>query len=167
MAARRVPPRVRLHPSLADPGETERLLRRLDRLDPSMQPLWGRMRVVNMLRHLNDAFGAMAGSRPLPPAPPRRGDRFRRGTTKLLALYLPVPWPKGIRTLTALDQRAGGSAPGVVAAELAELRTYLDRCAAGDVPAGREHPSLGPLSTWEWQRWAYLHVDHHLRQFGV
>jgi hypothetical protein len=32
---------------------------------------------------------------------------------------------------------------------------------------GREHPFLGKLSRAEWLRWAYLHMDHHLRQFGV
>jgi hypothetical protein len=42
------------------------------------------------------------------------------------------------------------------------------------LPCGRRphcqwsvHPAFGPLPTWEWGRMVYLHVDHHLRQFGV
>jgi hypothetical protein len=29
------------------------------------------------------------------------------------------------------------------------------------------HPIFGRMSHREWLRWAYLHADHHLRQFGV
>ena len=29
------------------------------------------------------------------------------------------------------------------------------------------HPIFGPLTTSQWMRWGYLHVYHHLRQFGV
>jgi hypothetical protein len=157
----------RLLPTLADPGEAERAMRRLDRLDPTAQPLWGRMGALGMLRHLNDAFATIDGSRPPPPAPAQRGNALRRQATRLVALYLPAPWPRGLRTLPVIDQEAGGSPPGTFADEAAELTTYVARYAAGDVPAVRVHPFLGQLSTWEWQRWAYLHVDHHFRQFRV
>jgi len=29
------------------------------------------------------------------------------------------------------------------------------------------HPRLGRMSEREWLRWGYLHMDHHLRQFGA
>ena len=29
------------------------------------------------------------------------------------------------------------------------------------------HPIFGHVSEAAWLRWAYLHMDHHLRQFGV
>jgi hypothetical protein len=31
---------------------------------------------------------------------------------------------------------------------------------------GQEHPIFGPMSNAAFLRWAYLHMDHHLRQFG-
>lgn len=31
---------------------------------------------------------------------------------------------------------------------------------------GQVHPIFGRLSRAAWLRWAYLHMDHHLRQFG-
>jgi len=31
---------------------------------------------------------------------------------------------------------------------------------------GRWHPIFGPMSRSDWLRWAYLHMDHHLRQFN-
>ena len=32
---------------------------------------------------------------------------------------------------------------------------------------GRCHPIFGRLSRTAWLRWGYLHIDHHLRQFGA
>jgi hypothetical protein len=29
------------------------------------------------------------------------------------------------------------------------------------------HGVFGLMSLADWQRWAYKHTDHHLRQFGV
>jgi len=29
------------------------------------------------------------------------------------------------------------------------------------------HPILGGMSDAAWLRWGYLHMDHHLRQFGA
>ena len=29
------------------------------------------------------------------------------------------------------------------------------------------HGFFGTMSVADWQRWAYKHTDHHLRQFGV
>jgi hypothetical protein len=29
------------------------------------------------------------------------------------------------------------------------------------------HPLFDAMSERDWMRWGYLHVDHHLRQFGV
>jgi hypothetical protein len=29
------------------------------------------------------------------------------------------------------------------------------------------HPLFAEMSERDWMRWGYLHVDHHLRQFGL
>jgi hypothetical protein len=54
------------------------------------------------------------------------------------------------------------------AADVSELAALLDRIAArrmdGVWPA---HPIFGRMSPAAWLRWAYLHTDHHLRQFGA
>ena len=30
-----------------------------------------------------------------------------------------------------------------------------------------QRPMFGSMTEWEWARWAYLHMDRHLRQLGV
>jgi hypothetical protein len=43
-------------------------------------------------------------------------------------------------------------------------RIATDRC--GRAP-GLLHPVFGQMSESAWLRWAYVHTDHHLRQFGL
>ena len=93
----------------------------------------------------------------------------QRTAVKWIALYLPLTWPQGILTRPEIDQTAGGgSCPGDFAADVAELERRLnalerDRLTIQWPP----HPIFGRMSVFEWMRWAYLHTDHHLRQFGA
>jgi hypothetical protein len=32
---------------------------------------------------------------------------------------------------------------------------------------GREHPYFGRMSRWEWGRWTYLAMEHHLRLWNT
>jgi hypothetical protein len=56
----------------------------------------------------------------------------------------------------------------VFAANLRELQNLVDHFARQ--PRDFEwqpHPHFGRMSDAEWMRLAYLHMDHHLRQFGA
>jgi hypothetical protein len=55
------------------------------------------------------------------------------------------------------------------AADVAELEKLLGEIVTDrrDRFAGHLHPVFGRISGSAWLRWAYLHADHHLRQFGV
>ena len=68
-----------------------------------------------------------------------------------------------------LDQQAGGgTSPVEFARDKRELRALLERFTKQppDFSWG-EHPHFGAMSEREWMRLAYLHADHHLRQFGT
>jgi hypothetical protein len=92
----------------------------------------------------------------------------QRTVVKWIALYAPMTWPRGIQTRPEVDQEATGSSPTDFIADIADVETLLKAIAAGsarrDWPA---HPIFGPMSRTDWLRWAYLHTDHHLRQFGA
>jgi len=87
---------------------------------------------------------------------------------KWFALYVPVRWPAGIPTRPEIDQQVAGTRPGEFAADVAEVEALLEMVATRqkefDWPP---HPIFGRMSHAAWLRWAYLHVDHHLRQFGA
>jgi len=62
----------------------------------------------------------------------------------------------------------GGTHPVEFAADLSDLRALIERFTrqpADYVP--KPHPHFRSLSEREWKRLAYLHADHHFRQFGA
>jgi hypothetical protein len=95
----------------------------------------------------------------LPPIP-----AWQMALLKWAALHL--PWTKGIKTAPENDQHIRGTPPKDWANDKAALLEWVERVAAGQVEYVT-HPLLGKMNKEEWQRWGYLHCDHHLRQFGV
>ena len=85
---------------------------------------------------------------------------------KFFALYVPMPWPHGIKTRPEMEQGAGGTPPVGFERDRRDLLEILDRFVAAEEER-TPHPIFGTMTEWEWQRWGYLHMDHHLRQFGV
>ncbi len=142
----------------------ERLVRRLRSLEPDQPRRWGRMSCHEMVCHLTDAFEMGLGERPVQPVTPR----LPRPLMKVIAFQVPLPWPRGFPAPRELRQRSGGGTPPVdFRRDLAEAERAMHRFAeTGGRLDGHVHPIFGPLSTWEWLRWAYLHTDHHLRQFN-
>jgi hypothetical protein len=93
---------------------------------------------------------------------------LQRTIVKWVVLYLPLPWPAGILTRPELDQELGGTRPVDFTADLAQLEALVERITAqAKTFDGRSHPIFGRMSEAAWLRWGYLHMDHHLRQFGV
>jgi hypothetical protein len=61
-----------------------------------------------------------------------------------------------------------GTKPVDFAADVADVETLLQRIKARDNSQDwPRHPIFGRMSQRAWLRWAYLHTDHHLRQFGA
>jgi hypothetical protein len=115
--------------------------------------------------HLADGFRMATGEKAVPPMP---GVPLRP-LVRFVVLYLPVPWPKGVATSPELLQQGGGGTPPTdFAADLADLVARVERFPSKDYALdGCVHPMFGRMSRSAWLRWAYLHLDHHLRQFGV
>ncbi len=79
----------------------------------------------------------------------------------------PIPWPHGLRTAAMVDPERGGTPPAEFERDVAELRAAIERFVR-ELPAmsKRSHFVFGKLTEWEWARWAWRHMNHHLRQFG-
>lgn len=150
--------------SLADPDAVAALDARLARLAPDTPRRWGRMSAGEMLCHLAEAFRHSLGE--LPPTP--ADSLWTRTVIKWAALWLPVPWPHGYRTPAIVNPQREGRRPGEFEQDrrtlVIAMRRFIDGARAGRTQA---HPIFGPMSTTEWLRWAWLHMDHHLRQFGL
>jgi hypothetical protein len=132
---------------------------------PDSARRWGRMSAPQMVCHLADAFPHGLGQKPVSHVP----GLLNRTIVKWIALYAPLRWPPGIVTRPEIDQTlAGCTKPGDFAADVAAgrgARLSHDRAQGGLRVA---FPSIFGQDVGEdWLRWGYLHMDHHLRQFGA
>ena len=150
--------------TLARPRDKAELLRRLKLVRANSVRRWGRMSAHQMICHLSDAFRMGIGQKPV-----RRIDRlFHRTLLKWAALYIPAPWPRGFLTRPEIDQALGGTKPVDFAADVAQLESLLELITTQPRAFDwRAHPLFGAMSAGAWLRWGYLHMDHHLRQFGA
>jgi hypothetical protein len=150
--------------SLADAGVQESLSFRIAALRPGSRRLWGTMSAHQMICHLNDSFRACLGEKAVSPAT----GLIQRTAMKWMALYLPAPWPKNLPTRPEVDQQAQGTRPTDFTSDRDMLLKLIKRFGSGSCEfRDHAHPIFGKMRDREWLRWAYLHVDHHLRQFGV
>jgi hypothetical protein len=150
--------------TLARHRDKAEILLRLREVRPESVPRWGRMSAHEMVCHLSDAFRMITGQK----AVSHTASLPERTIVKWIALYLPLPWPAGLLTRPEIDQKLGGTRPVDFAADVAQLEALLEVITTETRPLDRQlHPIFGRMSEAAWLRWAYLHVDHHLRQFGA
>ena len=150
--------------TLARERDKAEIVGRLRTLRPDSVRRWGRMSVHQMVCHLSDGFRMGIGEKPVSHV----ASLLRRTMVKWIALYVPVPWPPGIRTRPEIDQERLGTKPVDFAADVALLEALVELVTARPESFdGQRHPLFGRMSRADWLRWGYLHMDHHLRQFGA
>jgi hypothetical protein len=150
--------------SLADKKCAAELLTRLRSARPDSTRQWGRMNAHQMICHLCDSFRMSLGQKHVSDAM----SPVTRTVIKWLALYVPLPWRPGIVTVPEVDQEFGGTRPDTFDGDLNEAQRLLTMVASRAGSATwPDHPVFGWMSESQWLRWAYLHTDHHLRQFGL
>jgi len=147
-------------PTMRDPADRAAILTRLDRLQTTSTPRWGRMNVAQMLSHLCDSCRMALGDMPVK----SRNFRLAHGfPVKHLMLYV-LPFPKSAPTAPELLSSTAESFDG----ERDRLKRLIARMdPLTDGTRAKEHPLFGALTPDEWGVLGYKHSDHHLRQFGV
>ena len=150
--------------TLQNPTDKQQIISRLGAVRPTSSRLWGKMSAHQMVCHLSDGFRMYMG---LKPANPARLP-YPRSVLKWIALWAPLPWPKGFKTVPEVDQQSGGTRPEEFDEDMRELRNLVNRFTQQPRDfQWQPHPHFGRMSDREWMRLAYLHMDHHLRQFSV
>jgi hypothetical protein len=131
---------------------------------PDSTRRWGKMSAHQMVCHLSDALRMGTGQMQVS----HETSVLHRTVVKWIALYAPLRWPAGLRTRPEIDQDQQGTRPLGFEADVAQLEALLDLVTAQargfDWPL---HPVFGRMSHAAWMRWGYVHMDHHLRQFGA
>ena len=148
--------------TLLSPRDRKEVLDRIAKVRPDSQARWGTMSAHQMVCHLSDSLRGSLGEKNVSPS----GTVLTRTLLKWVALWVPLPWPHGLKTPPEMDQHQGGTPPAEFASDLESLRILLERFCAwkGEFAP---HAFLGRMSRTERMRHAYVHMDHHLRQFGA
>jgi hypothetical protein len=147
--------------TLSSGRDSDSIVGRLELVCSDDAARWGKMNAHQMVRHLADSMRGPLGEFWVSDA---EMTSTQRTVMKWAALYFPMKWPKGVATRPEIDQ-SGKSAPGDFDTDRSLAIGLVSRMCATDL-AGARHPIFGPLTQLQWLRWAWLHADHHLRQFG-
>ena len=148
--------------NLFEAATVEEVKKRVARLRPDSDRLWGKMNPAQALAHCSAAMEMAVGEKL-----PRRLliGRLLGRLAKKSMIVNEKPMPRNARTdksLVVSDERD-------FVAERQRLIEFIDRFAAGGPGVCTKHPHFffGPLTPVEWAALMYQHLDHHLRQFRV
>jgi hypothetical protein len=90
---------AQLMKTLMDDRDRTNVLDRLRRVSPDSQPRWGSMSARQMICHLSDSFRVAFGEKHVSSS----STLFKRTIYKWAALWVPLPWPHGIKTRPEMD----------------------------------------------------------------
>ncbi len=150
--------------TLNDQTTVNETLDRIDRLQPSSQPLWGKMTVNEMICHVSDPFRDFLKIRKTKPVTPS----FLRPLMRWFLLSK-KPFPKNAATVKPYLQSAkgGGTKPKDFETDIASLKELVDQFSKIDNNfALGTHAAIGQLTKEQAGLFMWKHLDHHLRQFG-
>jgi hypothetical protein len=150
--------------SLTQPETRAEVIARVHAVRPDSVARFGVMTAPEMIAHCLICLEAGLGLRQVSSAESVLG----RTLIKYIALHAPIRWPPGVKTRPEMDVRRKGERPGAFVSDVAKLVQRVEEFGVrnGNLPWPR-HPLFGAMNALEWKRWAYLHTDHHLRQFSA
>ncbi len=145
--------------SLLDPGVRETIITRINKLNPQSQPLWGKMKVSQMLAHLQMPLGVALGTHKL------KRTLFGRifGPIAKPMLYNPKPFKKNLPTDPSFIMIKSEKDFEM---EKDKVITMLNNFSESNM-VDEPHPFFGKLNKLQWSKGMWKHFDHHLQQFGV
>jgi hypothetical protein len=146
-----------MSPTLLNDADRAQIIARLRRLTPNRTPLWGMFTAPRMLCHVTDqlrvATGIIIGR--------HRDSLLRRTLVKWVVVFSSMQAPP-VKVQTIPEMLS--TAPTSWDADMATCIWLINEVGRGK--ANGRHPAFGPLTSREWGRLAWKHLDHHLRQFG-
>lgn len=147
-------------PSLFDKVTQEVMLARINKLTPSSQRKWGKMNVSQMMKHMSVAFAVPTGKITLPK------DKLYYLSANPLARWLLVKaitkWPKNMVTASDFVVKDNPEFDSTKQELLTNLNEFLTATRLDG-----QHPVFGVMDKELWGEAMYIHLNHHLEQFGV
>lgn len=147
--------------NIFDKPACQNILDRLGRLTPESQPLWGKMTASQMLVHCQKPIDVLTGKLTL------KGGLlgFLFGKMAKNNFLRDMGFSKNAPTHPKFRIK---HEPNFNAEKelLTNMVAMLGELGAESIAIDR-HPFFGPMTDEEWGKLMYIHLDHHLKQFGV
>lgn len=147
--------------SLFDKNTNDEIIDRIEKLTPTLKPLWGKLEVEQMLAHLNLSLQVNFGQIEL-----KSGflSLFFRGIARSILLGH-KPFPKHLPAPKKILSSGKSDFMTEKQNLMSLLKIYIENGPTG--LSKNPHNILGKITPEESSFISYKHLDHHLRQFGV
>ena len=147
--------------SLYNPADNQEIIARINQLRPDSPAQWGKMNVAQMLAHCQVPLQTAYGDIKLK----RRFIGWLFGGMAKKKLSTDKPWDKDMPTDPAFIMTGEHD----FETERSKLIPLVQRFAevGPDGITKDPHPFFGQLTSDEWDRLQWNHLNHHLGQFGV
>ena len=147
--------------SLFDKTENASMISRIEKLTADSKPLWGSMSASQMLKHscisIQNASGELKFERS------EMGKKFAEVAKPMI--INDEPFGKGLPADENFIQKDAPDFLIEKTAIIAALKKFVEK--GHGITSEAEHPFFGELTSDEWDKLMWKHLDHHLRQFGV
>lgn len=149
--------------NIFNPSDRNSILERVQSLDAKASARWGKMDANQMLCHAADQIKVALGEITCRPT----GTIFHRTLAKWLILG-GLPFPRGrTQTMPEISQDKEGTPPKGFEGDKKILVETIGKIAKANAEGEfTAHPIFGEMNNKEWGRLVWLHLDHHLKQFG-
>lgn len=139
----------------------QEIIDRSKSLQPTDRARWGTMTVAEMLRHCTLANRQILHGELSIQAP-----TLKQRMIGFLCLYVLPAFPKNIRGAESIDTKGKVRTDEFETVREDFIRT-ISMFRSPLLPFRGTHPAFGNLTTAEWGKSIWMHMDHHLRQFGA
>ncbi|MGM0830308.1 MAG: DUF1569 domain-containing protein [Bacillota bacterium] len=140
---------------------TEEILNRIDKLTPNSQPQWGKMDVAQMLAHCSSFQDIAMGNS----VHPRGWLGILIGKFVKPIFYNDKPLARNMSTIPAIliveEKNFEIERENLKQKIITFQYNGPEKCTT------HPHSFFGKLTSEQWGKGIYKHLDHHLKQFGV
>ena len=140
---------------------TAEVLKRIDKLSPNSQPKWGKMDVAQMLAHCSSFQDIAMGNS----FPPRSWLGIIVGRFAKQIIYNDKTLPHNMSTIPTIliaDDREFDTEKEKLKQKIITFQNNgPEKCTT------HPHPFFGKITSEQWGKGIYKHLDHHLKQFEV
>ena len=144
--------------NMFDPAVRQDIIERINKLTPATQRQWGKMDVAQMLAHVQLPISCAYGTHQV------KGSFILKLLGPLFkgVLYNEKPYKQGLPTdptYIIVDAKNFET----------EKQTLLDlvKKFSPETVVLSNHPIWGKMTSEQWGKSTWKHLDHHLKQFGV